>query len=494
MSGKKELFTPIKNGEISMYHCGPTVYNYLHIGNLRAYVLADTLRRMFEANKYTIHQVINITDVGHLTASNDEGLGDDGEDKIEKMAKSSGKTAKEISDYYTQIFFDDISALNVETNGTIFPKASQHIPEQLEMIQVLESSGYTYKTSDGIYFDTSKYAGYGKLGNINLKGLVEGARIGTNDEKRNLTDFALWKFSNTKEGAPERYQEWDSPWGVGFPGWHIECSAMSAKYLGNTFDIHTGGIDHIPVHHNNEIAQSECVHHGQPLTHYWLHNAFVNSDTKDSNGKMSKSKGDFTRLATLIEKGIKPVEYRYWLLQARYNSQIQYSEEAVRASAKGYQNLISHISKLLTNSTIEADTYMNVENILHNVPALDSSTMHWQQVLESINNDLDTPKCIVLLWDLLKDENVSDTDKFQQIQKIDKLLGLDLLKQAKLEAESNKSIDKSDIPENILNQIAERGKARQEKNWALSDELRDKIKNAGYEVLDGESGQTLRKI
>lgn len=481
LTGKKELFAPMKPGEVSMYHCGPTVYNYLHIGNLRAYVLADTLRRMFEVNGYKVNQVINITDVGHLTANNDEGLGDDGEDKVEKMARSSGKTATEIADYYTNVFFEDIKALNVKIDGTIFPKASEHIAEQLEMIKILETSGFTYKTSDGIYFDTSKYSEYGKLGNINLAGLEEGARIVANDEKRNPTDFALWKFSKPEE---KRFQEWESPWGVGFPGWHIECSAMSAKYLGNTFDIHTGGIDHIPVHHNNEIAQSESVHSGAPLAHYWLHNAFVNSD-----GKMSKSKGEFTRLKTLVEKGIKPVEYRYWLLQAQYSSQLQYTEEAVTAAANGYRNLISLIGNLLQGSQNEtADVDLGaMNNPLANRDSTNEANKNTDAILAHINDDLNTPKCIAELWNLIKDARIADVEKISSIGKIDQVLGLDLIKNAD-------AIVNIDIPTEVSTLIEKRKKAREEKSWKLSDELRDKVRILGFEILDSEGGQTIRKI
>ncbi|MDQ5912395.1 MAG: cysteinyl-tRNA synthetase [Patescibacteria group bacterium] len=486
LTGKKELFTPITIGEVSMYHCGPTVYNYLHIGNLRAYILADTLRRMFEANGYKIHQVINITDVGHLTANNDEGLGDDGEDKIEKMAKASGKTALEIADYYTKVFFDDIHALGVQTAGTIFPKASEHIAEQLEMIKTLEEKGFTYKTSDGIYFDTSKYADYGKLGNINLKGLVEGARIGVNDEKKNITDFALWKFSATGVGAngkavEKRFQEWESPWGVGYPGWHIECSAMSAKYLGNTFDIHTGGIDHIPVHHNNEIAQSESAHNGSPLAHYWLHNAFVNSD-----GKMSKSKGEFTRLVTLMEKGIAPVEYRYWLLQARYSSQLQYTEEAVYGAATGYKNLVAHVAKILISSNDSANTKDVAE----------AKDTVWNEILALINDDLNTPLCISKLWDILKDDSIEGQTKIEVIKKTDTLLGLDLIKNANVQIESEKAslVSPDEIPDTVKDLLEKRKSARAEKDWKSSDTLRDEVRDLGFEILDSESGQTLKKI
>lgn len=489
LTGKKELFTPITTGEVSMYHCGPTVYNYLHIGNLRAYVLADTLRRMFEANGYTIHQVINITDVGHLTANNDEGLGDDGEDKIEKMAKASGKTADEIAEYYTKVFFDDIHALGVQTTGTIFPKASEHIVEQIAMIKTLEEKGFVYKTSDGIYFDTSKYSEYGKLGNINLKGLIEGARIGVNDEKKNITDFALWKFSKPEE---KRFQEWDSPWGVGYPGWHIECSAMSAKYLGNTFDIHTGGIDHIPVHHNNEIAQSECAHGGNPLAHYWLHNAFVNSD-----GKMSKSKGEFTRLVTLVEKGIAPVEYRYWLLQARYSSQLQYTEEAVHGAAAGYKNLVANVAKILVSSNISA----NVKDLkgvkdTQDTPISQDADKVWDEILSLINDDLNAPLCISKLWDVLKDDSIEGQTKIEIIKKIDALLGLDLIKNANIYIESQKAslVSSEEIPDDVKALLEKRKTARANKDWKLSDVLRDEIRGLGFEILDSESGQTLKKI
>ena len=489
LTGKKELFTPITTGEVSMYHCGPTVYNYLHIGNLRAYVLADTLRRMFEANGYTIHQVINITDVGHLTANNDEGLGDDGEDKIEKMAKASGKTADEIAGYYTKVFFDDIHALGVQTTGTTFPKASEHIVEQIAMIKTLEEKGFVYKTSDGIYFDTSKYSEYGKLGNINLKGLEEGARIGVNDEKKNITDFALWKFSKPEE---RRFQEWDSPWGVGYPGWHIECSAMSAKYLGNTFDIHTGGIDHIPVHHNNEIAQSESANNGSPLAHYWLHNAFVNSD-----GKMSKSKGEFTRLITLVEKGIAPVEYRYWLLQARYSSQLQYTEEAVHGAAAGYKNLVAHVAKILTSTTDSANTRgtQSSQNQGTQV-SQDAANKVWDEILVLINDDLNTPLCISKLWDVLKDSQITDLAKIEIIEKADSLLGLDLIKNARIFIDSEKAlfISSEEIPASIKELLVKRETARKEKDWKLSDSIRDEVRNLGFEILDSDSGQTLKKI
>jgi cysteinyl-tRNA synthetase len=457
LSGKTEVFSPIHPLEVYMYHCGPTVYNYLHIGNLRAYLLADTLRRVFEVNGYKVKQVINITDVGHLTANNDEGLGDDGEDKMEKMAKEAGKTAQEISEYYTQVFFNDIKDLNIKTNETLFPKASEHIKEQIEIIKELEVKGFTYKTSDGIYFDTEKFPEYGKLGNINIEGLIEGARVTMSSEKRNGTDFALWKFSHPDE---KRFQEWESPWGVGFPGWHIECSAMSAKYLGNTFDIHTGGIDHIPVHHNNEIAQSEGAN-GVPLAHYWLHGAFVNIP----DGKMSKSKGNFVRLQTLRDSKITPLEYRYWLLGAHYSSQVQFTFEAVQAAGIGYRKLLAQIANLGTEIGSVSDSHV------HNL-------------LEAINNDLDTPKALSLLWDLMKDTSLSSEDKKATVFEFDKVLGLNL------EVESDKLIVHS-IPEDIQKMLDDRTSARDAKDWKKSDEIRDKIQELGFTVMDTDNGQVI---
>jgi cysteinyl-tRNA synthetase len=294
LTGKKELFKPVRKGLLSalgigktrvgMYHCGPTVYNYAHIGNLRAYVFADTLKRLMLAHGFRVEQVINITDVGHLVSD-----GDTGEDKMEKARRLEKKSAWDIAQFYTEAFLKNLADLNINIEGTEFPRATDFIREQVAIVKTLEEKGYTYRTSDGIYFDTSKFPTYGKLGNIDIAGIREGERIGVNQEKLNPTDFALWKFSPTNE---QREMEWESPWGKGFPGWHIECSAMSKALLGTTFDIHTGGIDHIPVHHNNEIAQSEGST-GEPLARYWLHNAFVNV----VGGKMAKSEGNFPRHA-----------------------------------------------------------------------------------------------------------------------------------------------------------------------------------------------------
>ena len=493
LTGKKEHFKPIKHATVNMYHCGPTVYNYLHIGNLRAYVLADLLRRMFEYNDFKVNQVINITDVGHLTSNNDEGLGDDGEDKVEKMARTSGKTAEEITAYYTNVFFSDIKQMNVETQSqkspdTIFPKATEHIKEQIELIKELEDKGYTYNISDGVYFDTSLFKDYGKLGNIDIEGLKEGARLETSTEKshekRNITDFALWKFSNpigpdgkpvVDEKAGKRFQEWDSPWGVGFPGWHIECSAMATKYLGETFDIHTGGIDHIPVHHNNEIAQSEAAHDGIPLAHYWLHNAFVNVP----NGKMSKSKDNFIRLATLIEHGVSPLGYRYWLLSSRYSSPVEFSYEAIKASDTAYWRLVNMLADIKENvdqGQPESDLESSAE-----------AKQYKEQFIGFVNDDLDTPQALSLIWNILKDTALTPALKKALILDFDKVLGLAI-------SQSIDSILNAPVTEVVKEKVKVREAARAAKDWKKSDEIRDEIFALGYEVKDTSEGQVVRKL
>ncbi len=439
-----EEIKTIKEKEVSMYHCGPTVYDYLHIGNMRTYLFADIVRRTFELSGYAVNQVINITDVGHLVSDSDEG-----EDKMEKSATKNNKSAKEIADFFTNVFMEDLEKLNIETKGTKFPKATENIPEQIALIEKLESEGHVYKTTDGMYFDVSTYPQYGKLGDIDLKGLQAGNRVDFNTEKHTAYDFALWKFSKDEK----RQQEWDSPWGVGFPGWHIECSAMSQKYLGPTFDIHTGGIDHIPVHHNNEIAQSECANH-VPLAHTWMHSAFLN--WKDR--KMSKSDGTFVTLSDLEKENINPLSYRYFLLQTRYRQPIFFEMEDIQASQTAYYRLKNRIQDILkTKKEIDEET------ILH-------------QLTEYIQDDLNTPKVLAYFWDLVNDENINKNI----IEKFDSILGLKLLEQ-------------DIIPEEILTLKEERDLARANKDFAKSDELRDKIKNLGYEVLDTPDGTEIKK-
>lgn len=458
----KELveLKPIHTGEVRMYHCGPTVYDYLHIGNMRTYVFADTLRRACEFAGYSVQQVINITDVGHLTGDSDEG-----DDKMEKGSTKFGKTAQELAEYFTHIFHQDLAALNIRTEHTIFPKASEHIKEQIALIQELEKRGHIYTTSDGVYFDVATWKEYGKLGNIDLSGLEAGKRVAHSLEKHTDYDFALWKFSPTDT---KRQQEWPSPWGIGFPGWHIECSAMSMKYLGNTFDIHTGGIDHIPVHHNNEIAQSESVTDA-PLAHIWMHGAFLNW----KGGKMSKSDGTFIRLSDLQEThDISPLAYRYFLLQSKYRQPISFDAESLQAAKTAYGRLLEKVERLWSISkTVTADAGAATINLDR---AVDS-------IKAAISNDLNMPEILASVWDTCKEleqNPVTEAVFSEYIDILDRVLGLNL----------KKVCHDIDVPAHIQKLIEERNKAKSEKNWSQADAIRDTITSHGFEVLDTKDG------
>ena len=460
---KKEVFKSQKKHEVGMYNCGPTVYAFAHIGNLRSYVFADTLRKTLEYNGFKVNQVINITDVGHLTDDEDQG-----EDKIELGAKRENKTAKEISDFFTEAFLEDLATLNIQTGSITFPKATEHILEQIAFIQTLEEKGYTYKTSDGIYFDTSKFPAYGKLGNINVKGLKEGSRVEKNLEKKHGTDFALWKFSPlASSGQAARQQEWPSPWGVCFPGWHIECSAMSMKYLGKTFDIHTGGIDHIPVHHNNEIAQSEAAT-GKTFVKYWLHNEFLTIEGR----KISKSLGNTIYLKNITDRGISPLSYRFWLLTSHYRTMVNFTWEAL----EGAQTALFKIHKLF------------VEKWGKKIGAV--SALYAKKFKSFLNDDLDTPKVVALLFELAKDERVSNADKRATILEFDKVLSVGFREfNLELQEMLRTKIAPEKLPEPVRKILAEREKTRAEKNWQKADELRAKILDLGFEVQDTENGQ-----
>lgn len=455
LSGKKDLFNPPLSHIVTIYNCGPTVYNYAHVGNLRAYVFADVLRRTLEYRGYAVKQVINITDVGHLTSD-----ADDGDDKMVRALKRLGRpmtleAMREVADIYTAAFRKDLQALNILPPHEM-PRASDHIQEDIELVRTLEEKGFAYSTQDGLYFDTSKFPAYGKLGSINLKGQQAGARIDVKNDKKNPRDFVLWKLSTNELG-------WESPWGKGFPGWHIECSAMSRKYLGQPFDIHTGGIDHIPVHHNNEIAQSEAAY-DVPLAHIWMHNEFVNM----GEAKMAKSGEDFTTLQTLKDKGIHPLVYRYYLLQASYRSPMRFSLEALQSAKIGYWGLMTELAK--KRSTNESEVSAQEETIL-------------RKIRDSVSDDLNTAYPIGLLW--------SSVSTFQKasprfLKKLDLLLGLDIEKQTS-------ELVKNTIPDNVKKFIREREDARNTKDFKRSDDLRDQIQKEGFEVMDTDSGSIVRK-
>lgn len=444
-----EAFKPLHTPKVTLYHCGPTVYNYAHIGNMRAYVFADTLRRMLEWNNLEPLQVINITDVGHLVSDADEG-----EDKIEIGAKREGLAIEDIITRYTNAFLEDLDALNIK-RAHYFPRASRHIGEQIALILDLESKGFTYKTSDGVYFDTAKFPRYGEFAHLDIAGLSAGERVELG-EKRNTTDFALWKFHS---GEGTRAQEWESPWGKGFPGWHIECSAMAMKYLGATLDIHTGGVDHIQIHHTNEIAQSECST-GKPFARFWMHTAFMNVD----NQKMSKSLGNTYRVSDLASHGITPLGYRYWLLTSHYRTQANFTFEAASGAQRAYDRLRKEIATL------------PLGNREPNLKALERATGY-------INNDLNTSRVIALIHELMIDTTVHTTEIRATIGAIDNLLGLKLLEWKEEKVHTSHEVDQL---------LKLRNDARLAKDWKLSDAYRDKLlKDHGVIVKDTADGQQI---
>ena len=446
LTRKKEEFKPIIKKEVGMYVCGPTVYWYQHIGNLRTYIFSDTLRRVLLFNNYKVKEVMNVTDVGHLTSDADTG-----KDKIEEAAKKEHKKAKDITQYYLNLFKQDFRKLNI-IEPNIWCKATEHIKDQIDFIKDLEKKDFTYKTSDGIYFDTFKIKDYGKLGKLDIKGLQAGKRIGLG-EKRNKTDFALWKFSE-KPGI--RQQEWKSPWGIGFPGWHIECSTMSTKYLGKEFDIHTGGIDHIPIHHTNERAQN-IARFGKPSVKYWIHGNFLTFKGE----KISKSKGGLLTISELEEKGFNPLEYRYLVLGTHYRKPLNFSLKELETAKNSYQRLKKIILEIKEDKKINKNYLKEFE--------------------KEINNDLNIPNALQILWGLVRDEKA--IGKKQTIKEMDKVLGLDLLKKEKIS-----------IPKKVKELAEKREQARKGKDFEKSDELRDKIKRLGYQIDDTDKGYVIRKV
>jgi len=459
LSGKKEEFIPLQEGKVKMYNCGPTVYSEQHIGNMRAAVFADILRRVFEYNNYKVQQVINITDVGHLTSDADEG-----EDKMEKKAKEGGKKATDIAKEITDIYLADLADLGVNIDAIQFPRATEYIDAQIELTKTLIEKGYAYIIDRGIAFDTSKFKDYGKLGNINIDELKEGARVEADSQKRNPADFWLWKLSDPNE---KRQQEWDSPWGIGFPGWHIECTTMSRALLGKQLDVHTGGIEHIPVHHNNEIAQSEALS-GKKFVNYWLHNAHLMLDGK----KISKSIGNVVHVRNIKDKGYNPLALRYLLLSAKYNVEQNFTWEALEASGTALQKLRLYYAKHLMNVN---DGEINKDYKI--------------KFTKVINDNLNTPQALAVLWELIKDTSIKPEDKKVTVQDFDKVLGLQLSVKSK-ESKKIKAV-KDTTPDEVLILLKERKIARDAKNWAKSDKLRDKIEQFGYKIIDKNGEQKL---
>ena len=457
LTKKKEEFVPIdkENNIVTIYTCGPTVYNYAHIGNMRTYIFMDTLRKILKYNGYKLNHVMNITDVGHLTSDADEG-----EDKMSKSAREQNKSVYEIAKIYTEAFFKDIHRLNISEPEHIV-KATDHIKDMEEYVKEIIKNGYAYETSKGIYFDTSKLPTYGELSRIKLDNQKAGARVNVDKEKKNPLDFALWI-----KAPKEHIMKWDSFAGLCYPGWHIECSAMSRKYLGEKFDIHTGGVDHIPIHHENEIAQSKGAT-GKNPANIWMHVEFLLID----NGKMSKSLHNVYTLDDLEKRGIEPLAYRYFTYTSHYRNKLNFTWDGIKSCQVSLDRLRELVnSHKGLNNDIKEELLKDFEN----------------RFIEAINDDLNMPVAISIVWELAK-YSVKSNKIYELIMKFDSILSLDLNKVKK----DNKSVE---VPNEILELLEQRKKARESKDYALSDTLRDKIKEKGYIVKDTKEGQEIEKV
>jgi cysteinyl-tRNA synthetase len=453
----KSRFEPLEPGRVRIYSCGPTVYSRQHLGNMRPYLVADLLRRTLEYAGFEVLHVINITDVGHLTDDADYG-----DDKVEKAARDQGLSAWDIAEKWAQVFKEDLRKLKVEPPA-VWCKATEHIPDQIEMIETLEAKGFTYRTSDGLYFDTSKDPSYGELARVDLQAQRSGERITKAGEKRNPADFALWKFSSSE--GPRRQMEWESPWGTGFPGWHIECSAMSSKYLGVPFDIHTGGVDHIPVHHPNEIAQSENVFDVRPWVRWWLHEEWLLFEGR----KIAKSTGGILSLSDLEEDGIDPLAYRLLFLQAHYRQQQTYSDEAIQRASASYQRLVRHAIELRGATDRRG------------AGAADDFRARFRA---AIYDDLNAPRALAVLWEMVRSPELGGVERWGLIREFDRVLGLEL-EEARL--------DVPDLDARVEALIRERTEARAAREFARADEIRDELLAEGIVLEDGPEGTSWRR-
>ena len=457
---KKEEFKPIEEGKVGIYSCGPTAYWSPHVGNMYAYLFNDVLVRTLRYLGHEVKQVMNITDVGELSGS--------GEDKMEEGAKREGLSVWEVAKKYEKEFFESSEMLNITTPNVVC-RATEYIKEQIELIKIIEANGYAYLIDDGLYFDTSKFSDYAKFANLKLDELIDTDRDEISKQKRNRSDFALWKFSYPMgrsfdsaqdDVAKRRQMEWESPWGKGFPGWHIECTAMSTKHLGNVFDIHTGGIDHIPVHHTNEIAQGYGAF-GRQTANFWIHNGWVMGK---GGKKMAKSSGDIVTMPELKKMGIEPLVYRYLFLTTHYRNGVEFSVDSLKMMIKPYEKLKSLVVSFGEGGAINED--------------------YKKQFIEKIADDLAMPEAMALLWQLIKDEKIKDEDKKATILDFDKVLGLDLDKETKEEV----------VPKEVMKLVEERKIARKNKDFGESDRLRREIEKMGYAVEDEKDDCKIRKI
>lgn len=450
LTRKKEEFKPIEKKKVKIYSCGPTVYWNQHIGHMFCYLQWGSLVKFFQYLGYRTKWVMNITDVGHLTSEADTG-----EDKMEKGAKREGLTVWKIAEKYTNQFFDSLELLNIQPPN-IFSRATEHIEEQIKLIQKIEANGFTYRTKKGLVFDTSRFSGYGKFANLNFKKMKAGARVEVDPEKKQPWDFYLWII-----GQPKHSMQWDSPWGRGFPGWHIECTAMSVKYLGKKFDIHTGGKEHIPVHHTNEIAQGYGAF-GQQTANYWIHNEWLNLKGE----KMSKSKGNFYTVQELKEKNYSPLAFRYLVLSSHYRKGLDFTWEALDGAQKALNNL-----------------YRLFNSWKGEKSGLDQKAGFWQnKFIEILADDLNWPKAMALIWIMIRDKNLAGGEKRKLLTDFDQVLGLKLV-------EFSRKINLK-IPQKIRELVKKRDQLRKQKKWEEADNLRERIEELGF-FLEDEKRETV---
>ncbi|MDR2185558.1 MAG: cysteine--tRNA ligase [Treponema sp.] len=472
-----QVFEPLETGQVGFYGCGPTVYNYAHIGNLRAYVFHDVVVRTLRRLGYQVKHVMNITDVGHLSGDNDEG-----DDKMVKSAEERGKSVMEIADFYTGAFFNDTERMNILRPGIVC-RATEHIGDMIALIQKIEAHGFTYFAGGNLYFDVARFSSYGELARLRLEDLKAGARTGVDENKRNPQDFVLWF---TKSKFENQALIWDSPWGRGYPGWHIECSAMSIKYLGETFDIHAGGVDHVPIHHTNEIAQSEAATGKSPWVKYWLHNEFLVLD----KGKMSKSAGGFLTLQSLIDAGYDPLDYRYFLLGGHYRSQLQFSYEGLDSARNARRSLLDKVRSLAAKAgsgvvKAAAEAWKQGE------PLSVAAQAYLAAFDRALNDDISTPRALAELWGVLRDSGLEGGEILAVIFDMDRVLGLSLKEQAE---KSFERVEDAETLREIEDLIARRTGAKKARDFAQADAIRDTLKSRGILLEDGPAGTVWRRI
>lgn len=464
LTKQKDDFIPLEDGQVSMYTCGPTVYHYAHIGNLRTYIHEDVLEKTLNYVGYDVKRVMNITDVGHL-----ESDADDGEDKMLAGAKRENKTVWEVAQYYTEAFFNDAKKLNVKIPNTVV-KATDHIEDYIAFIKGLEEKGYTYFANGNVYFDISKFERYTELSRMNLDELQIAAReeVEADLHKKNPQDFVLWF---TKSKFENQAMKWDSPWGVGYPGWHIECSVIALKHLGEQMDIHCGGIDHIPVHHTNEIAQTES-YTGKKWVNYWWHGEFL----IDKNGKMSKSSGEFLTVSLLEKKGFLPLAYRYFVLNAHYRKSLAFTFDSLDMAQKAYLKLKKRVGQLVEEGGLITEVVLS-----------DEAAKLEAQFVSHLEDDLNTANAITVLYDVLK-ADLSASEKLALITKFDQVLSLDLLTVEK----AAETVDEA-FAVQVQNLIEARAEAKKNRDFAKADAIRDEIIALGVSITDTKEGTTWKK-